>query len=438
MTARLDLEASLPALRALAERLLVTELPLMARVRQPVSAPVLEDVEAAAASEVWRLLERTQRPPGPVAIGAGSRGIANLEAIVRATVGAFRGRGWSPFVVPAMGSHGAATADGQAAVLAGYGVTAARIGAEVRATMDTVILGTLPDGTPWHVDRLVAEAGAFFPVGRVKPHTSFRGPVESGPAKMCCIGIGKQPGAGLMHNRGAAGLTERIPAAARLAESRGLLVGALAIIENQRDQTARVAALTPAEVGAGAEQALLDRARALLPRLPFEAVDVLIVDRMGKDISGTGMDTNVINRFRMPGVDERGRPQVTSIVVMDLTEATHGNANGLGLADYIPARLLGRVDLDAFYTNAITAGQVAIERTAFPMVLASGRDALRAALTMCGVPVAEARVAWIADTLHTELMAVSAPLLAATPGLELVSPPAPLEFDEAGELPPLT
>lgn len=377
------------------------------------------------------------RAPGPIAVGVGSRGIANLEAIVRATVAGLKSAGWQPVIVPAMGSHGAATAEGQAQVLAGYGVTEQRVGAPVRATMETVVAGRLADGTPWHVDRFAFEAGAFFLVARVKPHTSFRGPVESGPAKMCCIGIGKQPGAQLMHSDGPAGLTRRVPQAARTAESSGLLLGALAIVENQRDETAMVRGLSASEVGGPAEAELLRVAAQLLPRLPFDRVDVLLVDRMGKDISGTGMDTNVINRFRIVGQPEFGKPEVKTIVVMDLTKATHGNAMGIGNADFIPARLLAKIDLVATYTNAITAGSIGILRPHLATVLADGRDAVRAAVTMCGAQEGEVRLAWIHDTLHTEVMAVSPALLAATPGLEVLRDPGPLPFDPHGELEPL-
>ncbi len=356
---------------------------------------------------------------------------------MRATISALKSAGWQPFIVPAMGSHGAATAAGQAEVLAGYGVTEERVGAPVRATMETLVAGKLEDGTPWHVDRFAYDAGALFLVARVKPHTSFRGPVESGPAKMCCIGIGKQPGAQLMHSDGPAGLARRVPQAARTAERSGLLLGSLAVVENQRDETALVRGLSASDIGGPAEEELLREAARLLPRLPFDEVDVLVVDRMGKDVSGTGMDTNVINRFRIVGQAESGKPEVKTIVVMDLTKATHGNAMGIGNADFIPARLLAKVDLAATYTNAITAGSIGILRPHLPAVLASGRDAVRAAVTMCGAPEGKVRLAWIHDTLHAEVMGVSPALLAATPELEVLREPAPLPFDAQGELEPL-
>ncbi|HEX6547158.1 MAG TPA: DUF2088 domain-containing protein [Candidatus Dormibacteraeota bacterium] len=436
MTSALDPTPLLPMLRRLADQLLVGELPVVALVRQPVDAPRLDPVEPAVQAEMARLLSSLDRRPGPIAVGVGSRGIANLEPIVRAVVAELRSAGWQPFIVPAMGSHGAASAEGQAAVLAGYGITEERVGAPVRATMETRVVGEL-DGVPYHVDRHAVDAGALFLVARVKPHTSFHGPVESGPAKMCAIGIGKQPGAALVHNQGGPGLTRRVPLAPRVAERAGLLVGALAIVENQRDETALVRALPASEVGAEAESELLDTARRLMPRLPFEEVDVLVVDRMGKDISGTGMDTNVINRFRIVDLPESGTPFVRAVAVMDLSAATHGNAMGIGNADFVPARLLAKVDLESVYTNSVTAGPIAIERPKIPMVLASGRDAIRAAVTMTGRTAADVRLAWIHDTLHTEVLAASPALLAAASGLEVLREPMPLPFDAEGELKPL-
>lgn len=434
----IDPEPLLPMLRRIAANLLGGGVPPpVALARQRVEAPRLDDVERAVESEVARAI--AGRRPGPIAVGVGSRGIANLELIVRSTVRALRAAGWEPFVVPAMGSHGAATAEGQAEVLAGFGVTEDRIGAPVRATMETVVIGEA-GGIPVHMDRFAFAAGAVFLIARVKPHTSFRGPIESGPAKMCAIGLGKQPGAQLMHDAGGAGLRERIPLAARLAYERGFLAGALAIVENQRDQTALVRGLHGDEVGGLPESDLLARARALLPRIPFDQVDVLVVDRMGKDISGTGIDTNVINRFRIVGQEESGTPMVTTIAVMDLSAGSHGNAMGIGLVDYIPARLLARIDLEALYTNVITGGQIAIERPHLPMVMADDRDAIRAAIVACGRPAAEVRLAWIHDTLHTELLGVSPALLKEAEGredLEVARGLEPMPFGQDGELEPL-
>jgi hypothetical protein len=434
--AGLDVDGVLPELRDLADRYLDVPIPPVAMRRQRLEAPRLSDVEGAARAAAQRAVSTARRQPGPLAVGVGSRGIANVEAIVRATVAGVREAGWEPFIVPAMGSHGAATAEGQARVLAGMGVTEERVGAPVRATMETVVVGEV-DGLPYHVDRFAVQAGAILVVSRVKPHTSFRAPVESGPSKMCAIGLGKQPGAQLMHNEGSAGLARRVPLAPRVLDHAGLLIGSVAILENQRDETARIDGLTAPEVGGPAEAALLEEAWRLLPRLPFQEVDVLVVDRMGKDISGAGMDTNVINRYRIVGWEEKGAPFIRTIAVMDLTEGSHGNAAGIGLADFVPARLLRKVDLTALYINSITAGVFGVERCQLPMVLASGRDAIRAAIAMCGIPAERVRLAWIHDTLHTEVLALSPALLADATDLDPAGELSPMPFDADGELEPL-
>jgi hypothetical protein len=432
----LEIDSLVPALRDLAGRYLGVPIPPVALHRQRLEAPRLDDVEAAARAAAGRVAAAAGRQPGALAVGVGSRGIANLEAIVRGTVAGLREAGWQPFIVPAMGSHGAATAEGQAQVLASMGVTEERVGAPVRATMETVVVGEV-DGLPYHVDRFAVEAGAVLVVSRVKPHTSFRASVESGPSKMCAIGLGKQPGAQLIHNEGSDGLARRVPLAPRALEQAGLLLGSVAMVENQRDETARIEGLAASEVGSEAEAALLEEAWRLMPRLPFEEIDVLVVDRMGKNISGAGMDTNVINRFRIVGWEEKGAPFIRTIAVMDLTEASHGNAAGIGLADFVPARMLRKVDLTALYTNSITAGVFGVERCQLPMVLANGRDTIRAAVAMCGVPAEKVRLAWIHDTLHTEVLALSPALMAEAADLEPAGELAPMPFDAEGELTPL-
>jgi hypothetical protein len=393
---------------------------------------VLEDLEGEARAEVRRVLSGT--PPRRLAVGVGSRGIAGIGRIVGAAVEELRELGFEPFVVPAMGSHGAATAEGQAALLAGYGVDPALI----RATMETEVVGQV-DGLDVHVDRHVVEAGAVFLINRVKPHTSFRGPVESGLAKMCAIGLGKQAGAAIMHSRGPAGLRDLIPAAARLVGERGLLLGGLAVLENQRDETAALRGLGPTEVGGEAEAALLEEARRLMPRIPFADLDVLVVERMGKDVSGAGMDTNVVGRLRVTGQPEPEPSAVTSIVVLDLTEASHGNAMGVGTADFTTLRLVGKIDFEALYANGLTAGVIGNRRVAIPYVMPTDLAAVSAAIA-CRGRQTPLRLAWIVDTLHVELLAVSPALLEEArerDDLEVVRELQPMPFDGEGRLRPL-
>ena len=428
-------------LEALAARLYGdAPVPTVGVVRQRVEAPRASDVEAEAEAETARVLRESGRPPGPVAIGVGSRGIRDLAALVRGAVRAFRDAGWSPFIVPAMGSHGAATAEGQARVLAGYGISEAELGVPVRATMETVVLAEV-DGLPYHVDRFAAEAGALFLVCRIKPHTDFAGPWESGPSKMAGIGIGKLAGARVMHSRGVPGLRETVPRAARTAVERGLLVGALAVVENQRDESALVAGLGGSDIAGRREAELLQRAYELMPRIPFDRLDVLVVERMGKDVSGTGMDSNVLNRMRIHGEPEPEGLWTAVVVVLDLTEASHGNGLGTGLADFMPRRLFEKLDLAAVYTNGLTAGLVGLERCQVPMLLPTDRDCVLAAIACRGRPSGEPlRLAWIRDTLHTETIAVSDALFeeaTGRPDLEAVAEPRPMPFDAGGSLRPL-
>ncbi len=415
-------------------------LPRVGIVRQRIEAPVLPDPGAEAARQAAAVLAAAGRRPGPVAVGVGSRGIANLAEIVAGAIRALRADGWEPFIVPAMGSHGAATAEGQARVLAGYGVDADTMGVPVRATMDTSVVGEV-EGLPVHLDRFAAEAGALFLVSRVKPHTDFHGDWESGLAKMAGLGIGKQAGARTMHSAGIHGLRDLAPAAARLLAGRGLLLGGLAVVENQRDQTAEIHGLRADQIGGGDETAVLERARRLMPRLPFEQLDVLVVDAMGKEISGTGLDSNVLNRMRIEGEPEPVGLKITCVAVLELTEASHGNAIGVGLADFVPRRLADQIEVESFYPNVLTSGFVSINRGKLPIVLSDDRETIQAAIAFRGRPAGQPlRLAWIADTLHTEHLGVSEAVweeCSGRPDMEPLQEPLPLEFEPGGRLVPL-
>jgi hypothetical protein len=436
-----DLTRVMPSLRELADRIYGNRRPpRVGLVRQRIDAPVVGDIEAEVEREVLSVIDRSGRKPGPIAVGAGSRGIANLDRLVRATVDALKQRGFEPYIVPAMGSHAGATADGQRDLLAGYGITQETMGVPVRATMDTVVIGEV-DGIPVHMDRNVAETGAAFLVCRVKPHTDFRGAIESGPSKMCAIGLGKQKGAQTLHSAGVRGLRDVMPKAARVAVDKGILLGATCVVENQRDETALIKGLTGAEVGGRDEEALLEEAYRLLPRIPFDVVDVAVVDRMGKNISGTGMDSNVLNRARVPGEAEPEGLFIMNVAVLDLTEETHGNATGIGLADFMPARVMAKLDLAWTYMNGLTAGVVGTERIKLPIVLPTDRDVIIAAVATCGRTEKEpVRLAWIQDTLHTEILGVSEALLEEArrrDDLEVLAEAEELPLDSEGALQPL-
>jgi hypothetical protein len=397
--------------------------------RHHADLPRETDAYGAARNALQPLRPRV-RPGDRIAVTAGSRGISDIATVVRATVDWLADAGARPFVVPAMGSHGGATADGQREVLAGLGITEDTMGAPVRATMDTVVAGHLHDGTPIHHDREVAEADGVVLVNRVKPHTDFRGPVESGLAKILAIGLGNHRGAATMHAGGIAGLGDCVVEAARTLVAQGGVLGGLAIVENAHEQTAAVELVPPEGIAGTEEAALLDRARSLLGMLPFDELDVLVVDEMGKDKSGTGMDTNVLGRCWVPDVPDFDKPDISVVSVHRLSPDSHGNASGLGLADVMPLALLEQIDVRASYVNALTSGAGGARRSRMPMVLEDDAAVVLAAIAMCGHrDHARLRLARIRDTLSTSDLLVSAALLdevEAHPELEPAGDPLPL------------
>lgn len=407
-------------------------------VEQRFDAPRAPDlaVAARAALEQTRLLERIA-PGASVAVGVGSRGVANIPQIVAAVIARLREAGADPFVFPAMGSHGGATAAGQRKVLAELGVTPESVGAEIRATMEVREIGRLPDGPALFQDLASSSADATLLINRVKPHTDFRGEVESGLAKMAVIGMGKRHGAIRMHALGAPGFQRFLAPGARMYAERTNLIGGLAILENAYDQTAAIVGLTAQEIGGPRETQLLDRARELMASLPFPQIDALVLRRIGKDISGTGMDTNIVGRLMIPRQPEDfGGPDVAVIVALDLTEATNGNAIGLGLANIVTARLVEQIDWQATYTNAITAGIFGMWRASLPLTMPDDRRALQLAVAGCGQPEASARLALIRDTLTLDRIWISPSLRAqaeAHPRLSIVEE-APLAFDASGAM----
>ncbi len=319
-----------------------------------------------------------------------------------------------------MGSHGASTAEGQAQVLAHLGVDEARSGAPVRATMEAVEIARSAAGVPAYLDANAAAADAVIVVNRVKPHTAYRGPIESGPTKMIAIGVGKQRGAHACHAQGWGAMHRTVPEVAAASIGSGRIAFALAVLENAHEAPARIVAIPAGELIAR-EPALLDEARRLLPTLPFEQLDVLVVDRIGKNFSGDGADPNVTGRFPTPYAS--GGAKVTRLVFCDVSEESFGNANGLGMADVVTARLAERFVPSATYMNALTS--TTPEPVRLPMVMPDADRALRAALLMCAGldDPRRARIARISDTLHLGSLWVSAALLGeveADPALRVV------------------
>ncbi|MEU0093132.1 DUF2088 domain-containing protein [Kribbella sp. NPDC006257] len=387
-------------------------LPQVTPVRRLLHDVPIEADPYAAAQAALAPLAAAIRPGARIAVTAGSRGIHDLVIVVKAAVDWLRSAGAEPFVVPAMGSHGGATADGQREMLAGLGVTPESVGCPIEATMETVLLGNLPDGTPVHHDALAAKADGVLLVNRVKPHTDFHGPVESGLAKILAIGLGNHRGAAALHAGGIPALGGAIEAAARLVVASGKVLGGLAILENAYEKTAAVEFVDADGIAGPAENGLLQRAGGLMARLPFDELDVLVVDEMGKDKSGTGMDTNVLGRCWVHGIPEFESPSIAAVSVHRLSEASHGNASGLGLADVIPARLLEQIDLRASYVNALTSGAGGARRSRLPMVLEDDAAAVLAAVTMSGRrDWASLRLARIRDTLSPNELMVTPALL---------------------------
>ncbi len=410
-------------------------LPRWVRIRQHLHSAEVVDVAAAVAQTFGTpQIEASIRPGMRVAIGGGSRGIDRYAQVVAAVAAEIRRRGAQPFVFPAMGSHGGATAEGQAELLAHYGVTEAAVGAPIRASMDTVQLGEVEGDVPVHFDRIAAtEADLIIPVNRVKPHTDFHGEIESGLMKMIAIGMGKQRGADTFHGRGFDQFRTLIPAVARFSLSRLPIAFGVALVENGLGRLTRIEAV-PASRIEGREQELLTMARQWMARLPGERIDVLLVDRLGKDISGIGADTNVINRY-YTGVLPYP-PRIQRIVVRGLTEATEGNASGLGLADVALERAVRRMDRLSTYMNCITAKTP--EGARVPLTAENDRQALFIALACCVQITSEsARIARIEDSKHLETLWVSEPLLAdlaTAGGFTVLGTPEAITFGADGML----
>jgi len=378
-------------------------------VDQRFDAPEVDDIAAsvAAALETSGMLGKLSAGD-TVAVGVGSRGIANLPEIVSSVINLLKAAGVEPYIVPAMGSHGGATADGQIELLSQLGVTEATVGAPVKATMDVKEIGQIPDGPAvcQGVDSMAADHTIL--VSRIKPHTDFRSHIESGPSKMCVIGLGKQHGASMMHAGGGANFQKYLAPAARVYESNTNFIGAVCPVENAYDGTAEIVGLSAAEVGTEREADVQARSKELMASLPFPEIEVLTVRDIGKNISGTGMDTNIISRLMIPRQPEAfGSIDIAIITVLDLTEETHGNISGLGLANLTTARVYKKADWAATYTNAITSGIFGAFRGALPITMPDDKRTLQAALRSCAYPPEDARMVFIKDTLSLDKLYVS-------------------------------
>lgn len=410
------------------------KLPRMVKARQIFERPIVSNLQ----EELIRKLRENGglegiRPGWKVAITAGSRGISNMPEILKTIVEEVKAAGGEPFIFPAMGSHGGATAEGQAGMLHGMGITEESVGAPIRATMETVQIGTSDNGRPVYLDRFADEADGIVVVNRIKPHVAFRGPYESGLMKMITIGMGKQKGADYAHMLGFGQMAETVPAVAKVTIAKKNILCAVGVLENAYHETAAVEVMRAQEIGQR-EPELLKKAWGLYPKVFFDKLDVLILDEIGKDISGTGFDTNVLGRYHTPYAS--GGPDITRVAVLDLTDKSHGNANGIGILDLTTRRAFDKMDFEQTYPNALTS-TVPIS-VKVPMVLKSDRQAIQAAIKTSNVlDRSTIRLVRIKNTVQLGEIEVSeslAPYAKQHPNMEVLGEPYDLHFDEKGNL----
>lgn len=408
-------------------------LPRMYQVKQHFTGDAAKDIPAQIsralnAANMKDILQPGQR----IAVAVGSRGIANIGLIVKTVVAELKESGVHPFIVPAMGSHGGATAAGQQEVLRSLGVSCETVGAPVVSAMEVIEAGLIDGVMPVYLDKHAAEADGIFLVNRIKPHTDFDAPIESGLVKMAAIGLGNHQGCSAIH---AHGLAAMIPKAAQVLIEKGFIKGGLAIVENNRDETAYLECISGPSL-LDREPQLLAKAKQLMARLPFDDIDVLVVKIMGKAISGTGMDTNVIGRLKVEGLPEPDGVAIKRIVALDLSADSYGNALGIGLADLTTRRLVDKINFKSMYANVISTSY--LERGKIPVCLDTDREAVEAALRTIGPTApAKAKVCVIRNTAELEELFVSETMLAAVGDrgdLEIVREVGELPFSDTGEL----
>ena len=406
----------------------------MVKIRQTFNADEILDVSAALSAALVESGQLAQIRPGMnIAIAAGSRGVAQIATLVRTTVAEVKKLGANPFVVPAMGSHGGATGAGQAEVLAHLGITEEYVGCPIVSSMEVVEISRLPNGMPVYIDKNAYQADGIIVINRIKPHTAFRGPNESGLVKMITIGLGKQKGAESCHAYGFKYMHDLIPAMAKEMLQLAPILFGIATVENAYDHVAKVVVAGAAEL-IETDRQLLIEAKAAMPRIEFSPIDVLVIDEIGKDVSGDGMDPNITGRYPTPY--PTGGPEVSKMVVLDLTEKTGGNANGVGTADFTTKRLVNKTDFQALYANGITS--TVVRPNAIPMTLDCDLDAIRAAVkTSNALDLSKIRLVRIKNTLQLGEIMISEAMLPDALSLANVavcSEPFEMQFDDLGNL----
>src|SRR3954447_9629740 len=382
--------------------------PKMAKVKVKFDDKKIDALEPVLREKLQQEhIQSTIKPGMEIAVAVGSRGLDRLVELTAVTVKFLTDLGAKPFIVPSMGSHGGATAEGQREVLAHLGVTEESAGCEIRSSMEVVKIGELPNGLPVYIDKFASEADGIVVINRVKPHTAFRGPVESGMMKMISIGLGKQKGAEACHQMGFKYMAENVPAMAKIIMEKTPFLFGVATIENAFDKVAVLEVLTPEEI-VEKEPALQKQAKELLPKLFFDQLDVLLIDEIGKNISGDGMDPNITGRYPTPYAS--GGPDVNKMVVLDVTVQSEGNANGVGTADFTTQRLVDKMDKEGTYANGLTSTVVAPTKIA--TTLPTDKQAIQAAIKTCNIlDFRNVKLVRIKNTLELSQIEVSEPLL---------------------------
>jgi hypothetical protein len=385
-------------------------LPTMYKVQQEFEAEEIADINQAVKAEINKAEIRGLIKTGQkIALAVGSRGIHNLDAIVRQTIVSLKGLGAEPFIIPSMGSHGGATAEGQKQVLADYGITEHAMGVSIVSSMEVEQIGETENGIPVFLDKNALQADLIVPIGRVKPHTDFKGPIESGICKMLAIGLGKHEGCSRLHQEGFDTFHKVIPEVAQVIIKQAPIGFGLAIVENAFDRTAKIKCM-PAPRILEEEAQLLEYAKTSMPKLLFENIDVLIIEEIGKDISGAGMDPNITGRTTKGIIEGFDGPAIQRIIVLDLTEHTHGNAAGIGAAEFTTKKVMDKIDFTSTYTNCIASANP--EGARLPIVMETEREALIAAIQCCNrIDINHPKIVRIKNTLDLSEIHVSEALM---------------------------
>lgn len=406
--------------------------PKLYKIRQKFDNTKIENITEEIIKELDLINAKNIINPGmKIAVTAGSRGISNIALIIKSICSYIKECGANPLVIPAMGSHGGATAEGQEKVLKKLGITEETVGAPIASSMEVIQLGTTPNGSPVYMDANAYNSDGIIVVNRVKPHTDFIGDTESGLLKMISVGLGKAKGCSAMHDYG---LTNTIPQAARIALKKAPILLGMAILENSKDETYKLKALLPEKLEEE-EKGLFKEAKSLVPKIPIDRLDILVVEEMGKMFSGTGMDTKVIGRMKVYGEKEPESPSINKIVVLNLAESSYGNALGVGLADITTKKLVDSIDYEAMYANLLPT--TFLERGKIPVTMASDEKAIEAAFNTIGsVKPMEAKLAIIKNTLNLKELYVTEAALNEIDkdSIEILEQEIEIKFDENGNL----